>query len=267
MTAVRTDIRDRVFNHIPDKDEPAEHEKWVPVRPRGPLPAVVDLRAQCPPIYDQGQLGSCTANAICFVMWYAVLRQWGIAMAQFSRLFQYYFSRMMEGTTQQDSGAMLQDAIRVPAFLGTVPETAWPYDITKYRTMPPSQLLMLARQERAVSYRAIPQTVDAFRLALNNKMPVVFGCGVYDSFDSGVGGPGVVPMPKQGDKVLGGHAMAVVGYNDNTKLFIVRNSWGTAHGDKGYYYMPYDYLMKADLSNSFWSIDSVAKPTGPAARL
>ena len=95
------------------------------------------------------------------------------------------------------------------------------------------------------------------RICLAEGFPFVFGFTVYESFESQqVSKTGKVYMPKKNEKVLGGHAVLAVGYNDKDKRFTVRNSWGTGWGMKGYFTMPYDYLASRYLSDDFWTIRS-----------
>lgn len=101
------------------------------------LPTMVDLRPQCPPVYDQGQLGSCTANSIGGAIQFEQMKQ-NIANFTPSRLFIYYNERVIENTVNSDSGAQIRDGMKVVAKQGAPPETDWPYDITQYAVKPPA---------------------------------------------------------------------------------------------------------------------------------
>ena len=105
--------------------------------PKG-LPASVDLRSACPPIYDQGQLGSCTGNGIAGAIEFDQKKQ-GTKEFTPSRLFIYYNERVMEGTVSQDAGAQVRDGMKSVATLGAPPETDWPYDIAKFAQKPPTK--------------------------------------------------------------------------------------------------------------------------------
>jgi len=219
------------------------------------LPASTDLRAQCPKVYNQGQLGSCTANAISAAVEFDLLKQDAKSDFMPSRLFIYYNERQIEGTVGSDSGAQLRDGVKVVAKLGACPETDWPYVIAKFAAQPPQKAYADARKDEARSYLRVPQALNQMKGCLAAGFPFVFGFTVYESFESPqVAKTGMVPMPTPGEKVLGGHAVCAVGYKDAKQTFIVRNSWGPTWGDKGYCYMPYAYLTDASLASDFWTL-------------
>ena len=186
-----------------------------PKRPSAP--------AGFPPAYDQGQLGSCTANAIGGAFAFEEKKQKKIDFMP-SRLFIYYNERAMEGTVGSDSGAQIRDGVKVVATLGTPPETDWPYDIENFATPPPPAAYADAKQNEATSYFRIDNTdVNQLKSCLAAGFPFVFGIAVYQSFESqAVAKTGVVPMPLTHDAVVGGHAILGVGYDDQTGLFKFR---------------------------------------------
>jgi C1A family cysteine protease len=221
------------------------------------LPASVDLRSVCPPIYDQGQLGSCTGNGIAGAIEFD---QGKLGNKQFtpSRLFIYYNERVMEGTVTQDAGAQIRDGIKSVAQLGAPPETDWPYNIQKFAEQPPLQAYTDAKLDLVSSYARVSQNLGQMQGCLAEGYPFVFGFTVYSSFESDtVAQTGVVPMPSSGETVMGGHCVVAVGYDDTNRTFIVRNSWGVSWGMKGYCTMPYEYLVSAHLASDFWTIRSV----------
>jgi C1A family cysteine protease len=221
------------------------------------LPKSVDLRAECPPVYDQGQLGCCTGNGIAGAIEFD---QGKLGKKQFtpSRLFIYYNERVIEGTVNQDAGAEIRDGIKSVATLGAPPETDWPYNISVFTDKPPAKAYADAKLDLVTTYSRVSQNLTQMQGCLAEGYPFVFGFTVYDSFESQtVADTGIVPMPTTGEKVVGGHCVVAVGYDDTKRAFIVRNSWGTSWGLKGYCYMPFEYLITANLASDFWTIRSV----------
>lgn len=218
------------------------------------LPVEVDLRDNFTfDAFDQLQLGSCTANALAaFRMYFLGLS--GATPIMLSRLFIYYFERLAEGTVRQDSGAMIVDGMKVLQQMGVCPELEDEYNIAKFTQRPSDKAIQDALQYRISAYQRIVG-VNALQAALAEGKPVVAGFTVYESFESqAVATTGIAVMPKRGERVLGGHAVLIVGYKKiKGKLyFIVRNSWGTKWGDKGYFYMPVSYFTKG-LVSDMWT--------------
>jgi C1A family cysteine protease len=221
------------------------------------LPAKVDLRSKMPkPILDQGQLGSCTANAIATAHEFCQKKQHLKGVFIPSRLFIYYNERAMEGTTGSDSGAMIRDGIKSINKQGVCPEKMWPYVIGQFATKPPTPCYTEATKHKAISYHRIARSLAQMKGCLAEGFPWVYGFSVYDSFEShAVANTGVVPMPDLGkESLLGGHAVLAVGYDDTQQRFITRNSWGKDWGDAGYFTMPYAYLLDSNLSDDFWTV-------------
>lgn len=220
------------------------------------LPSQTDLRTYCPPVYDQGDLGSCTGNAIAGAFQFDRRKQ---NLPDFvpSRLFIYYNERSMEGTTARDSGAFIRDGIKSIAAKGVCKETDWPYDISKFADKPAKSCYTSATKYKSLSYfRLNNANIDELKSCLAAGFPFVFGFVVYPSFFQGDTNGGIVPMPAN-ETTVGGHAVLAVGYSDSTQRFTIRNSWGPGKGDQGYYYMPYQYLTTTSLSDDFWTVRSV----------
>jgi C1A family cysteine protease len=223
------------------------------------LPKSIDLRPKMPGAYDQGELGSCTANAIAAAFEYEQTRQ-GLADFMPSRLFIYYNEREIEGTVDTDSGAMIRDGIKSIAKLGVCSETTWPYEIARFKTTPPETAFAEAMEHTAAVYRRVSPTLDQLRGCLASRSPIVFGFSVYESFESArVARSGVVSLPADGEPLIGGHAVLAVGYEDRSERFLVRNSWGPDWGRRGYFSIPYDYLTNSELAGDFWAIYAVAE--------
>jgi C1A family cysteine protease len=223
------------------------------------LPAKVDLRPNMPPVYDQGSLGSCTANALCGAY------QYDAPGHRPSRLFVYYNERAAEGTVATDAGAELYDGVASLKKYGVCEEEDWPYVEAMFSVKPPAACYTSALKAQVLVAANIPDTLAGMKQSLALSFPFVVGFVVYESFESpGVAATGMMPMPQPGEKVLGGHAVLVVGYDDSMSRFIVRNSWGEGWGDKGYFYMPYDFLCDPHNASDLWNITSVEGPVAPA---
>jgi C1A family cysteine protease len=221
------------------------------------LPPSVDLRPQCPPVYDQLALGSCTSNAVAAAIEFDQIKQGKTPFVP-SRLFIYYNERVMEGTTGSDAGASIRDGIKSVNSQGVCPETEWPYDTSQFAVIPPAECYQQALLERALLYQRVPQDSYDVMECLSSGYPVVFGAMIFESFESNaVTQSGIVPMPEPGEQVLGGHALMIVGYDEAKQVFIVRNSWGDQWGMAGYCTIPFDYVLNPQLCSDFWTIQVV----------
>lgn len=235
-----------------------------PIAPAA-LPAKVDLRGGGPAVYDQGQLGSCTANAIAAALDFERHKQ-NLPFLSPSRLFIYYNERAMEHTVNSDAGARIRDGIKSVGTQGAPPETLWPYDIAKFELRPPDAAYAKARLDRALSYLRITPLVNQLKGCLASGFPFVFGITVYESFETPeVAQTGLVPMPGPAEKAIGGHAILAVGYDDSSQRFIVRNSWGSGWGIEGHCMFPYAYLTDPNLSSDFWTIRIVTQQAATRA--
>jgi len=214
------------------------------------LPEAISMRSKMPPVWNQGQLGSCTAMAA------SALFQYAHGDGPYSVLHIYYYERLLEGTVNIDSGAQIRDAIQVLANTGVGLDKDWPYVISNFAVQPPLIELMEATQNKAISYSRLEPS--EYRLCLAQGHPFIIGITVYSSFETPeVAVSGIVPMPQAGDKMMGGHAVCVVGYNNNIngkKYYEVRNSWGETWGDQGYFWIPAEYLENPNLATDAWTI-------------
>jgi C1A family cysteine protease len=222
-------------------------------------PKAVDLRAECPPVYDQGSLNSCCANAIGAAIWFEE-RRVSDRRPSPSRLFLYYNERAYERVVPKNVPVSIRDAYKVAAKQGVCPETMWPYRIRGYARRPTRPCFEAARATRVTSYYRLHRDLDHLRTCLAEGHPFALGVSVYPSFQSAqVTRTGDVPLPARHERMIGGHAMLIVGYSNARRRFIVRNSWGTAWGEQGYGHLPYDYVMDHNLAWDFWTCRTVGK--------
>lgn len=223
---------------------------------------IVDLRKYATKIEDQGQLGSCTGNSIASAIELLNMKNDSKNANDISRLFIYYYERLLMGTVNYDSGATIRDGMKAVNKYGAPLESLWPYIINKFKTTPSSVAIndalrrKVTRYERAMDFNACIN-------ALSSGYPVTIGFTVYSSFMTPfVTNTGIMPYPKTNkETLLGGHAVLLVGYNDSTQRFIVKNSWGPNWGDRGYFYMPYEVIKNTRMSGDFWVIKGVDNPS------
>jgi C1A family cysteine protease len=223
------------------------------------LPETVDLSKGMAAVYNQGNLGSCTAQGLAAIYQFT-FRENKNKNFMPSRLKVYYDERVLEGTVKYDSGAMLRTGMKVLVKNGVCAEALWGYsdDAKTFKKKPPVKCYKAAVQHKALKYYKVTQTIQNICLALASEDPVVFGFALYESFESAsVAKTGIVPMPNfYMESCLGGHAVVLVGYDKSKKIFKVRNSWGD-WGDKGYFYMPFDYVADYSLAADFWALKVV----------
>jgi C1A family cysteine protease len=241
------------FGWVPDLPDQRDTLYGVVRRMPAVLPPKTDLRPLCSSVEDQGDLGSCTGNALAGAVEFLEKKD-KVPFTNVSRLFIYYNERVIEHSVREDAGAMIRDGIKTLVKQGVCAETKWPYVIAKFAVKPSPGCYKAALDHQVTAYARL-QTTDEMRACLAEGYPFVFGFSVYESFESQqVAKTGVVQMPKPKEKQLGGHAVLAVGYDDTAKRFLVRNSWGPTWGMKGYFTMPYAYLAARNLSDDFWTI-------------
>lgn len=253
---IRTHARYGWKPQLPDLRDHQLMQAGAPVT----LPTEFDLRTTgyLPPVFDQGQSGSCTGHGTVAGIMYARAKS-KLPFIDLSRFFPYYNGRVIEGDAGSDDGAQIRDVVKASAQLGDCPYPEWPTDMSKVTSKPPSTCYLDAIKHK-VQYTAVTHVPYHVKHCISVLgLPVVFGFTVYDSFESDqVAATGIMPMPDLNtESVVGGHCVAAVGYSDSKNYVICRNSWGNGWGDKGYFYMPYDYFFSA-LASDFWAITVAA---------
>lgn len=234
------------------------------------LPTTADLRPWCPPVEDQGRLGSCTAQAGVGLVEYFQLRSFGTHIDA-SRLFLYKTTRNLMQLTG-DTGAYIRSTMGAMVLFGVPPEEYWPYRVEEFDREPGAFCYAFAQSYQAISYYRLDppgtgpeELLGRIRTNLAAGLPSMFGFSVYSSI-SQAEEDGKIPFPAPGERLRGGHAVAVVGYDDaleirnaspggprTTGALLVRNSWGSGWGDGGYGWLPYEYVLRG-LAVDWWSL-------------
>ena len=271
------------FGWLPDlpsiSDYTVDHEKVKPLlakvckpRKKDALPEKADLRDWCPPIEDQLDLGSCTANAGVGMVEYYERRAFGRHIDA-SRLFLYKTTRDLLKSTG-DTGAYLRTTMEAMVLFGLPPESYWPYVVKDFDKEPSAFLYSFGQNYQALNYyRLDPAGTEKaallrqIRTNISSGLPLMFGFTVYNSYTQATSAnKGAIPYPVKGDKVVGGHAVMAIGYDDAIQIkngsakatsgaFLIRNSWGTAWGDSGYGWLPYEYVLKGQAAD-WWALIS-----------
>ena len=196
------------FGWMPDLPDQRDLMYSAPMMVMKKLPAKVNLQSKCPPVYNQGALGSCTANALSAAFEFSRKKQ---KLKDFmpSRLFLYYNERALQNTVNSDSGAYIRDGIKTLNVNGICPEKEWPYIIEKFAEKPPQKCYDDAVVCTIKSYQRLMNTnLAQLKSCLSEGFPFVFGFTVYESFESQeVAETGMLSMPKPDEKVIGGHAV------------------------------------------------------------
>ena len=263
------------FGWRPDAPDARDHLYAVSSATLRKLPQSADLRPRFKfAVYVQGEIGSCTANAIAAAIQFDRAQARQKPAFTPSRLFIYFNERAMEGSVEYDAGAQIRDGIKSVAKQGACNEKAWPYDDTpakydggpwpagaKPARKPSPACYAQAKDFQVVRYQRLTQTLAQLRGCLAEGYPFVFGFSVYDSLYDAAGKPrSDLPLPNLAkDKLVGGHAVLAMGYDDARQCFIIRNSWGAKVQDQGHFRMPYSYITDSSLADDFWVIRAVER--------
>lgn len=235
------------------------------------VPASVDLRPHCPPVYDQGQIAACTANAIAGAIAYSRLKHGQSPQFTPSRLFVYYNERAMRGDEALDSGASTRDGIKVACTQGAPDESIWPYDAVPPTTpggafpadsraaqKPPEPVYDAAEPHQVKQFRRLNNDLTSMKSCLAEGYPFTIGIVVYPSFmGADHQQQTVTPMPALDEQPVGEHVVLAVGYDDAKSWLICRNSWGPNQADGGYFYLPYEYASSKPRIGDLWTLITV----------
>lgn len=229
-----------------------------------PTEPVFSHRTHCSPPYDQGQTGSCTGQSTAKVLELRrVLEGHSPLKAHPSQFFLYANARLKEGSLTEDSGATIRDVAIAATEDGFCDNIVWSSDVMSNLLVKPSDAAYLAaKPEAGLKWTWIEQhgaaLIPALKIAIRNGDPVLFGIKVYESFESNaVAKTGKIPVPHYWEQLLGGHAIAMIGWNDKIQCFEFANSWGSTWGDKGYGWLPYAYVTNTRLASDFGAIQDV----------
>lgn len=221
------------------------------------LPVRVDLRNRLSPIHDQTAVNLGTASAIACAVDFARARQHLEAVSP-SLLFIYYNQRAVAGAVETNNDGTVEDGIKAVTRYGVPPGRTWPLDVSRIKEKPPKSVYDEALKHRVLKAQRVIRNLAEMKGCLASDYPFIFYCTLFQSFESStVAKTGKVEMPGVNEHVLGKRGVLVVGYDDEYQRFIVRNSWGTAWGIRGYFTLPYEYLLDPRLANDFWAITLV----------
>lgn len=246
------------FGWIPSLPDPRDEYVQMPLMAT-PIPKSYDMRDKAPPVYDQGSLGSCTANACGSLFHFTEMEQRGGPTDAPSRLYEYYNTRLIQGDTANDTGATIKDAMKALNKYGVCREVDWPYRVTKFAMKPPAACYKQASVKKIEKYQKVKHKAHDLKYQLSQNNPIAFGFTVFESFDSDeLAETGYMKTPDlETESVIGGHAVALYGYDDEEEMFIVRNSWGPNWALKGYFKMPYSFVLNPDFCSDFWTLKAV----------
>jgi C1A family cysteine protease len=250
--------RSHATGYVPDVHDERDFERFFDTAVL--VPSKVSLRAKFSGVYDQLNLGSCTANAAAAVYDFVRKNVLGKKFLGPSRLWIYYYERALEGTISTDSGAQVRDSLKVLHKYGVPAESLWKYIVSKFAAKPSVAATAAAPLNEALVYARVQQTAAAMKHILASGLPILIGFTCYPGLESAdTAKTGILPMPGKGEQSIGGHAVVIVGYDliGGKPYWEVRNSWGKAWGDHGYFWVPEEYFTDKDLASDLWALDTV----------
>lgn len=253
------------YGCLKDRKDDRDFIYQTPRRFLKALPSSITFADAMSDAYNQESLGSCGAQAGALMIQHQRKRLRKVDFTP-SRLLLYYQARVYEGTVNHDAGCQLRDIVKAATEKGVCPESMWPYEIQYYADNPSKPCWEEAEKWQVLSYTRVNQTLDQMRGCLAHIGPFIIGLQIYESFESeSVAETGIVPMPKVGwswfrfggEKLLGGHALTVIGYDDLSQKFLIQNSWGQRWGKDGRCQVPYEYLLSPKLAADAWVVQTV----------
>ena len=250
-------MTDYKFNCLPSKYDERDYKLSLKLN-ESEMANSIDWSKQMSPVKDQGHLGSCVSFAV------ASLKEWqerkenlfegkDDKIYDFSEQWIYYNAKKIDGYPDEE-GTDLRSAFKVLQKIGVPCEKGWKYNDEEVGK-PESWSHLIARWALIKSYERIT-TIDQLFKTLNTG-PVVIGIQVFEEIMN-VGNNGVVPYPGNTLHSLGGHAICLVGYNNDNKQFKFKNSWTEKWGENGYGYLSYDYVYNFTM-DAIYAVDMRVK--------
>jgi C1A family cysteine protease len=233
---------------------------WIPDHPRlalarysaqAPvaLPAEVDLRPLCPEVWDQKRTNGCVGFMLAAMIDQIERKMGRVPKERPAPLFLYYNGREKEHSTASDCGVMIHNAVTAGAELGFSSESLCPFGENVVLERPSQAAYDEARRNDITEHMRLDRRIYDIKHSLAEGFSVGAGITIYGSFETPeVAKSGIIPMPNHGEEFKGAHAVLIVGYSMTRQVWIVRNSWGWDWGIKGYFELPFAFLMEPDLS-------------------
>jgi len=252
-------VNGRLLNWKKGPNDPRDYKSVRHLDAPADVPSSYELPFQIP-IYDQLDLGSCTANSGCACYRFESAQLLGNFNFDPSRLFLYYNTRLLEGTENEDSGAYIRDVFKALNKYGLAPEVDFPYHTQDFAKKPTTAAYSDGLKNLVVTYAAVQQVESVIKQTVLTGAAVSFGFNVYSSFMYGswvYNDPAIMPIPKKSESLLGGHAVTIIGWDDAKKAFLIQNSWGTGWGNNGKFWMPYSFVTNNNECDDFWCIQEI----------